>query len=414
MYETICRTVIESGARLIYTASRSLAATLARAAGNTPAFHHEACLNEKIAYELALAGSYASKRTACIFSVEGLYDALDPAMSSAYTGVLGGFVVVCLKETDEEITPLGLFSKLPVIVAHSAGTLRDTLGFAYHISEKYEIPVLLQVNLEGGEGGMGEGFVEGPQSSTVTRPPFSVSRFIKDPSRWAATPKFRYELHTKLNEKVELIREEFERYEGNREVRKGPTGIISCSAGMIDVDDGEWSELKVSTVFPLPRRRVRAFVDTVDQAFLREGPYPVLGLQLGHMAKVVAEPFFVPPDRKKHDETICGLHVVRDWLGPASALNMAHGMKKSDPDANVLAITFEDHFFHSGMPAFVNSLYNGSSYILVILTKGREEEIRRLLAGFGFVNCHTIADSSEVAGFSGRPEATVLFFRGFL
>jgi 16S rRNA U516 pseudouridylate synthase RsuA-like enzyme len=93
---------------------------------------------------------------------------------------------------------------------------------------------------------------------------------------------------------------------------------------------------------------------------------------------------------------------------------MAHGMKKSDPDAKVLAITFEDHFFHSGMPAFVNSLYNGSSYLLVVLTKGREEEIRRLLAGFGFTNCHTIADPSEIAGFAGRAEAVVLFFRGFL
>ena len=66
----------------------------------SPGIHFESCVNEKAAYESALAGAYASKRTACLFSVEGVYEALDPLMSSAYTGVKGGFVVVCVKEGD--------------------------------------------------------------------------------------------------------------------------------------------------------------------------------------------------------------------------------------------------------------------------------------------------------------------------
>ncbi len=62
---------------------------------------------------MALAGSWASKRTACLVSSEGFYDALDPLMSSAYTGSVGGFLIIAVQENDEEVTPLGLFSKMP-------------------------------------------------------------------------------------------------------------------------------------------------------------------------------------------------------------------------------------------------------------------------------------------------------------
>ncbi len=414
MYETICRTVVKNGAQLVYVTNRALAKALSRLEADFAFLHSEACLNEKIAYELALAGSYASKRTACIFTAEGIYDALDPVMSSAYTGVLGGFVVVCLKETDEEILPLGPFSKLPVIVARSPGSLESTLGFAYGISGKYEIPVLVQVNMEGGKEGNGKGVFEDAKASAAPSLPSSMSRFVKDPGRWAATPKFRYELHKKLNEKVEAIREEFETYAGNEEVRRGKTGLLTCGSRQMDIYDDDWSELKIATVFPLPRRRVDNFVRAMDQVFLSEGPYPVMRLQLESMERIVVEPFFLPPDRKKQDETIGGFKVVRDWLGPASALNMAHGMKKSEPDEDILAVTFEEHFLNAGMPAFVNSLYNGSSYVTLLLTTAREDEIRRLLKGFGFTNCHHIGDASEIERFRQRKEPAVLFLRGFL
>ncbi len=86
MYDQICKTLTENSARLIYTVNRTMAATLKRLEGEYPSLHSEISLNEKIAFELALTGAYSSKRTACLFSTEGLYEALDPLMSSAYTG----------------------------------------------------------------------------------------------------------------------------------------------------------------------------------------------------------------------------------------------------------------------------------------------------------------------------------------
>ena len=144
MYDQICKTLIENGARLIYTVNRPVAATLKKLEGEYPSFRGEISLNEKIAFELALTGAYASKRTACLFTTEGLYEALDPLMSSAYTGVIGGFLLVCIKEIEEEITPLGPFSKLPIIVTENEDDFVLAVEFGYGISEKYEIPVIVQ------------------------------------------------------------------------------------------------------------------------------------------------------------------------------------------------------------------------------------------------------------------------------
>ena len=104
----------------------------------------------------------------------------------------------------------------------------------------------------------------------------------------------------------------------------------------------------------------------------------------------------------------------RDKLGAASSINMAHGVKKLEPHKKVLAITFEEHFFHSGMPAFVNTLYNNSAYVLLILTNKREDEIRRIMDGFGFNNYHHIDDVSEIENFKDSDTLTVLFFRGII
>ena len=51
-------------------------------------------INEKVAYETALSVSYAGGRAAVSMKQVGLNVACDPLMSSAYTGVKGGFLVI--------------------------------------------------------------------------------------------------------------------------------------------------------------------------------------------------------------------------------------------------------------------------------------------------------------------------------
>jgi TPP-dependent indolepyruvate ferredoxin oxidoreductase alpha subunit len=444
MYKQLCRLLIDNGARLIYTTSRATGHALEILKKENPDFYSEVSINEKTAYELALTGGMVAKRTACIFSTEGLYEALDPVMSSAYTGTVGGFLIICLQETEEEVTPMGLFSKLPLIVAERAAELARSMEFGYYLSEKYEIPVIIQAAIDEGDfQGSGVRFsghqvkMNDEKSSNkkvrVGSAPldnnseFSSagafgragkiqnSKFTKNPARWAATPKFRYQLHKLLNEKREKIREEFEQYEGNiLKVMQGKTGIITNKHSYAEFYGEDTSVLYISTVYPLPAKLVDTFIGQMDKVFVIEGEYPAIELQIRNRTKIKVEHMEGVPERVKPEETMYGFEVVRDTLGGASSISMAHGIKKSDPHKKILAITFEDHFFHSGMPAFVNTLYNNSSYVLLILTNEREDEIKKIMEGCGFNNFFHIENTSEIERFYKTDELIVLFCRGII
>jgi len=401
VYRGILELMLSCGPRLVYGTGMP-----DKAKDASPGIHFESCVNEKAAYESALAGAYASKRTACLFSVEGVYEALDPLMSSAYTGVKGGFVVVCVKEGDLDVTPLGPFSKLPVLV--SDGTPDDlaaALPFAFDVSERYEIPCLLETlpakePFPKAEGSAGAG----------------PSAFVKNQARWAAVPQFRFKLHKELNEKIERIRNEFEAYPGNVRVLKGRKGVVTHRAcvGRMPQDA---SVLALGSVFPLPERLVSAFIDGMEEVTIVEGSHPAIEVQVrgrqrvdGRLRRgeaVISSP--IPED----PEELFGLVVVRDRLGPASAISLAHGMAKGGRK-KILALTDGNSFLHSGLPAFVNTLYNGSDYLLAIRTKGKTEEIARILKGFGFSRFFHLASPGDLSRYAGEGRLTVLFHEGDL
>ncbi|HEY3276863.1 MAG TPA: hypothetical protein VGJ94_09600 [Syntrophorhabdaceae bacterium] len=417
MYEGIVELLAQNGARLIYTTSRPVGSALDALAGEYPSLHGEVSTNEKIGFELALTGAVAAKRTACIFTTDGLYKALDPLMTSAYTGVIGGFLVVCIREIDEEVTPLGPFSKIPVMVVESPEALARAVAFAYDASERHQMPFIIQATPECDPGAAGRKARNGTGEAPVSKPAgpsAGTAQFSKDPSRWAALPQSRYRLHGELNEKIERIRREFENYAGNSITRNGKTGLITDRTALSDLYEDETSIFHVETVFPLPTEAANRFIDEMDEVFVSDGPYPSIEMQLRDRSKVAREPVSGGRKKTKKDETMFGFLVVRDKLGPASAINMAHGMVKQQPDLKVLAITFEDHFFHSGMPSLVNSIYNGSSYVLLILTHEREGEIKRLLGGWGFKNCFSISGPQEVEQYKDAPTLTVLLCKGII
>ncbi len=408
MYERVSRLLIEKGARLVYTASRPVGTSLEGLFAEYPSFHYEVSTNEKVAFELAFTGAVTGKKVACILSTEGLYEALDPVMTSAYMGVVGGFLVVCIRETEEEVTPVGLFSKLPLIVTETHEALVKAIDFAFDASERHHIPFIIQAT-----PGKGEDATTSPGGYGPLPEP-QPSHFAKDPMRWAALPQSRYRLHGELNTKIELIREEFETYGGNKLTLIGRTGLITDKEPDL-LESGEDTDVfHMETIFPLPTGPVRGFIDIMDRTVVSEGRYPAIELQIPDRSKVETVHSGEPKDRAKREETMYGFHVVRDKLGPASSINMAHGLKTLDPDRKVLAITFEDHFFHSGMPALVNTIYNGSSYVLLILTHKREDEISGMMEAWGLKNVFHLENTSEVERYKDARELTVLLCKGII
>ena len=255
-------------------------------------------VNEKVAFDNALAASWAGKRSAVAMKQVGLNVAADSLMSSAYTGVVGGMVIVSCddpgphsSQTEQDSRFFAMFAKVPVYDPSSPQEAKEMVKEAFELSETYQIPVLLRPTIR---------ISHGKQSVKLT-PPEVIDRladFKKDPGRWAATPKYRFILHKKLNETLSQIQERFEEDSvWNSEVgsgREGPLGIITCSvsfAVLLDLlEDFDIKEavniLKIGTPYPLPQRRIADFIRRHEKVLILEETDSVIESQIFDKSKV--------------------------------------------------------------------------------------------------------------------------------
>ncbi|HAA05291.1 MAG TPA: indolepyruvate oxidoreductase [Syntrophobacteraceae bacterium] len=167
--------------------------------------HVEWSINEKVAFEVALTNSFTGRRSAVMMKQVALNVAADPLMSAAYTGVKGGMVVIVAddpgphsSQTEQDSRGYAILAKLPVLDPSSPREARDWISEAFQLSERYEIPVILRPTTR----------ICHARQDMEERPlaePGHKALFEKDPARWAATPKFRLQLHQKLNDKIARI-----------------------------------------------------------------------------------------------------------------------------------------------------------------------------------------------------------------
>lgn len=167
--------------------------------------HTQWAVNEKVAFEIAYAGSIAGLRTVVSMKQVGLNVASDPFMSAAYMGVKGGFIVISAddpgphsSQTEQDSRMMAMFAKVPVLDPASPEQAKEFVRLAYELSEEFEVPVMLRPTTRVCHGGQDIELKE-------VKPAGRAATFSKDPARWAATPRFRYLLHTALNKKLVAI-----------------------------------------------------------------------------------------------------------------------------------------------------------------------------------------------------------------
>ena len=168
-------------------------------------------INEKVAFETALAVSYSGGRAAASMKQVGLNVACDPLMSSAYTGVKGGFLVISAddpgphsSQTEQDSRMMAMTAKVPVLDPSSPQEAKEMVQIGFQISEEFEIPVMIRPTTRVCHSRQGVGLGEIP-------PPAVATGFLKDPQRWAATPRYRLVLHKELNQKIEAIAKKYGR-----------------------------------------------------------------------------------------------------------------------------------------------------------------------------------------------------------
>jgi len=255
--------------------------------------------NEKVAFDNALAASWTGKRAAVAMKQVGLNVASDSLMSSAYTGVVGGLVIISCddpgphsSQTEQDSRFHAMFAKIPVFDPSTPHEAKEMVKAAFELSEEFQIPVLLRPTIRVSHG----------KQSVKLEPPRILdhpANFVKDPGRWAATPRFRFILHAKLNETLSKIQEKFEKdTQWNYEVdssQNSSLGIITCSASFATILDlledldlkEEISLLKIGTPYPLPQKRIAEFLEQHDTVLVIEEPDSVIEAQIIDKSKIL-------------------------------------------------------------------------------------------------------------------------------
>ena len=290
-------------------------------------------VNEKVAFDVALAASMCGKRAATAMKQVGLNVASDSLLSAAYTGVDGGFVVVPCddpgphsSQTEQDSRLFAIFAKVPVLDPSSPREARDMTRWAFDLSERHGLPVMVRPTTR----------VCHARQAIAPLPPLRTprpARFVRSPSRWAATPKFRRELHRSLAAKIEAVRREFEDAPWNREEGDGsPLGIVAAGAAFGTVSDVLREEglaadvLKIGTPYPLPADRVAQFVARHERVLVLEEPDFAVEIQVADRRKVQGRlTGFVPSHGELTPEVVAEV-LARFLRGPVVGVPAADGV----------------------------------------------------------------------------------------
>ena len=305
--EAIGRGIVECGCAVATSypgtpASEILEAVVAFSKEAEHRLHVEWSVNEKVAYEVALAASYTGKRAAVSMKQVGLNVASDPFMRSAYLGVKGGLLLVSAddpgphsSQTEQDSRFFAMFAKIPVLDPSCPREAKEMVRLAFELSEAYEIPVMLRPTTRVCHARQAVPLLDVDRDGRT-------ARFEKDPKRWCATPRFVTDLHRALTEKLARLAADpriapsFFPGDGTR------PGTCLVGSGVAfahawDVLDelgvtGTVDRYQVTVPYPLPPDFV-ACVQGYERILVIEETYPVIEMQLtdrriaGRVSKLV-------------------------------------------------------------------------------------------------------------------------------
>ena len=235
--------------------------------------------NEKVAMEVAIGAAFGRARALVTMKHVGLNVAADPLFTVTHTGVSGALVVVSAddpgmasSQNEQDNRRYAVAAGVPMLEPSDSQEAYDFTLAAIEMSEQWHIPVLLRMT------------TRVCHSKTV----------VSLPSRRALPPEPRYErdlpgrvmipaharpAHRRLRRKLAEIAAWNEDcplnrvVEGDREL-----GIVTSGISYMHVREAapSASVLKLAVTCPLPMRKIRRFVESMDRCVVIEEGDPYL------------------------------------------------------------------------------------------------------------------------------------------
>ena len=163
-------------------------------------------VNEKVAFENALAAAWCGVRALCTMKHVGLNVAADPLMTSAYTGVTGGLVIMSAddpfahsSQNEQDSRMYAKFARIPCLDPSTLQEAHDMVRDAFVLSEEFGLPVIFRPTTRICHS-------KGNVTLGPVLPNTRKGEFHKDPRQYVVIPAHTRILHRKLNEKQPMVK----------------------------------------------------------------------------------------------------------------------------------------------------------------------------------------------------------------
>jgi indolepyruvate ferredoxin oxidoreductase alpha subunit len=245
--------------------------------------YFEYSTNEKVAMEVGAGAAVSGLKTMVTMKHVGLNVAADPLMTLAYTGVVGGMVVVNAddpslfsSQNEQDNRYYARLSGLAMFEPTNTQEMKDWTVAAFELSEEVGLPVIVRTTTRLAHIRGGVKF--GPMKPRVTK-----AHFKKNPFRFVTVPAVSRNLHRDLLQKYDRLSEKSESSPLNQIVGNGKWGIVANGVSFDYVMDAvadlgikdKVSVLKLGFSWPLPKKLIAKFMKSVDKVLVVEELEPI-------------------------------------------------------------------------------------------------------------------------------------------
>ncbi|MEM4785439.1 MAG: indolepyruvate ferredoxin oxidoreductase subunit alpha [Desulfurococcaceae archaeon] len=296
--EAIARGALEAGicfaAQYPGTPSTEIMETLVEVAKDV-GIHVEWSVNEKVAFEAAYAAAIAGVKSLTAMKHVGLNVASDILMSSAYSGVNAGFVIVTADDPNQHSSQneqdnrwYGLLAHLPVVEPSSPRDAYRLIKEAYSLSEKYMSPVIFRTTTRISHTRQ---LIEYDCDIPLTKKCKGV--FERNIERWVLVPAHgRKQKQRMMNIWHSIIENEgvepFIKIEnpGMRKVVFAPGISYVYVDEVLDLMNlkNEYTVVKINLTVPLPYKPIVDVLKEAERAIVVEELDPVVEMQIKKIA----------------------------------------------------------------------------------------------------------------------------------
>jgi TPP-dependent indolepyruvate ferredoxin oxidoreductase alpha subunit len=282
--EAVARGAVEAGVKLAAsypgTPATEILEAIAAVAKNF-GIYAEWSINEIVATEVAAGASMAGVRSIVSMKHVGLNVAADAAMTLAYTGVEGGMVIaVCddpamhSSQNEQDTRYFSVHSNLPLLDAGSPQEASDMTRYAFEISEKLQLPVIVRLTTRVAHG----------KARVMLKEIQKIARkveFDKDGARWVMVPSNAIRQHRVLQRRLAEARKLVNRSKFNViEDNGSKIGIVGSGIGYYYarsvLDTSKFSWLKLGFAHPFPEDLVNEFASKVKKIVVIEELRPYI------------------------------------------------------------------------------------------------------------------------------------------